>query len=52
LPCSALGRKALAQGFAGLGESAADFRAVVPAGLFPFRPITARIRISASSGGT
>jgi hypothetical protein len=49
---ASLGSKALAQGFAGLGESASGYAAVIPAGHFHFPLIMARIRNSASSGGT
>jgi len=47
-----LRRPAMAQGFAGLGASAAGFAPVVPGKIFRFPPITAHIRISASNGGT
>ena len=45
------GGKALAQGFAGLGESADGFAPVVPGRISHFPPTTGRIRNSASSGG-
>jgi len=46
-----LGGKAFGQGFAGLGETADGFAIVTPGKRFAFRPITARTRNSASSGG-
>ena len=49
---ASLSGSALAQGFAGLGESADGFAAVVPRRAFHFLEITARIRSFGSSGGT
>jgi hypothetical protein len=46
-----LGGNALAQGFAGLGESADGFVAVVPGRTFAFPATTGHIRNSASNGG-
>jgi len=48
-----LGRRpALAQGFAGSASTEADSQPSFPARFLRFRPITVRIRIIGSNGGT